>query len=221
MTGSSLSIPSSPHRAIALIWNTLHLTDHPGLLYHRTVPIAHPGLLYHTAVPFAQPGLLLLLAPWNHSNISCVCHYMAFQWLFTKLQNMYLLSHRPPQSVPQRCTYWPTLAHPLPFPWSSMLSPLILAPWSQINVIIWLSSNGLSKSWQCQGHLLTKILLLAVGLPDQVLSDQGVCYTWYAASLYQFARPMGTPCAVNVWTKGPNTSLVLQRYLIFEKLVLQ
>ena len=75
---------------------------------------------------------------------------------------------------------------------------LILAPWSQINVIIWLSSNGLSKSWQCQGHLLTKILLLAVGLPDQVLSDQGVCYTWYAASLYQFAQPMDTLCTVNV-----------------------
>ena len=48
-----------------------------------------------------------------------------------------------------------------------------------------------------QGHLLPKILLLAVGLPDQVLSDQGVCYTWYAASLYQFAQPMGTLCTVD------------------------
>ena len=116
MTGSSLSIPSSPHRAIALIWNTLHLTDHPGLLYHRTVPIAHPGLLYHTAVPFAQPGLLLLLAPWNHSNVSRVCHYLALQWLVPKLHNMYPSSHRTTRpAVPHSCTCCPTWTVPVPF----------------------------------------------------------------------------------------------------------
>ena len=71
------------------------------------------------------------------------------------------------------------------------------------------------------GHLLTKILLPAIGLPFQVPPDQGVCYTWCAASLYQFAQPMDTLCTVNVWTQSLNTSLVLQRYLMFKKLVLQ
>ena len=45
---------------------------------------------------------------------------------------------------------------------------------------------------------MTKILFLVVGLPDEVSPDQGVCYTWYAASLYQFAQPMDTLCTVNV-----------------------